>query len=196
MTSKFNLPAALAVLRTSHRAKLDDLLLEFTEEGNLLAIQALLDAGANVNAQGPSGWTSLHRAAYNGSTSIAGFLIDEKAQLEIQDIGGRTALHLAALQGHTKTTVSLITQGANVDAKDNDGRTPLHLAALRGQTPTVEALIAIGAAIDGKDNEGWTPQDLAARERHACTSAAFLQHPESPLALDNVRAALQALQHG
>lgn len=62
--------------------------------GNLKAVERLLEAGADINAQSESGRTALHAAALWGRTEIAARLLALGANPNIEDRKGRKALGL------------------------------------------------------------------------------------------------------
>ena len=66
-------------------------------------IQALLDAGANVNLANRSGFTPLMHAAERGSTDAAKILIKSGASTSAKSRRGQTALRIAELRQHEDT---------------------------------------------------------------------------------------------
>jgi len=56
--------------------------------------------GAQVNAPGNNGKTSLNLASRDGHLTIVEFLVENGGHLEAMDDQGNTALHYAARQGH------------------------------------------------------------------------------------------------
>jgi ankyrin repeat protein len=65
------------------------------------AIQQLLTAGADVNAQDNDGWTPLHLAASHECSEIHSILIDGGANIVAQDKFRQTPLHFAASESST-----------------------------------------------------------------------------------------------
>ena len=70
-------------------------------DGHTDVVKALLDANAQVDAQGPDGRTALMVAAENGHTGVVKALLDANAPVDAQDELGRRALDYAAWNGHT-----------------------------------------------------------------------------------------------
>ena len=68
--------------------------------GQLEIAEALLDAGANVNARQQDAYTPLHAAAANGDERLARLLLDYGADRGLQLDDGRTAADLASEEGH------------------------------------------------------------------------------------------------
>lgn len=81
------------------------------------AVRALLNKGANVNAQSIMGETALMLAARNGRLSIVNALLDTDAALEITNRDGKTALHIAAAWGATDAVRALVQAGADINAR-------------------------------------------------------------------------------
>ncbi len=78
------------------------------QQASIAALQVLLDAGADVNAQGPmvtgqgsrfggrrTGQTALHGAAGWGWDEVVKFLVDSGARIDLRDTQGRTAYDIA-----------------------------------------------------------------------------------------------------
>lgn len=120
--------------------------------------QALLDAGANINQEGPVGNTPLTAAcSQTNSVEIVEFLISHGANVNQRGYNGTSPLYQAIRKGRTLIAEVLIKNGADVKTKNADGETPLHYAALNGMKSTAELLLAHGAEINARDIEGKTP---------------------------------------
>ena len=138
-----------------------------TGDGDLAGVQALLDAGAKVDAV-DEGWTPLMVAASNGHKEIANLLIANGANVNAKDAAGRTPLYNASWNSHWETAELLIAKGANVNAKDSMVQlTSLHFAATEGQKNIVELLVAKGADVDAANMVGGTPLMNAAWHGHS-----------------------------
>ncbi|EAY17245.1 ankyrin repeat protein, putative [Trichomonas vaginalis G3] len=125
-------------------------------------LEYFISNGADINAEGKYGCTSLHLAASNNWKETAEILISNGADINAKDDYGWTPLHYAASNNSKETAEILISNGADINAKDEDGRTPLHYAARENRKETAEILISNGADINAKDEDGWIPLHLAA----------------------------------
>ena len=147
--------------------------------GDIAAVSALIDGGADVNEKDKDGWTPLHIAADKGQTEIALALIKARADVNAKDEDGWTPLHSAAFLGQTEIALALIKAGADIHGTDRDGWTPLHLAACKGQTETIIALIHAGAYLKATDNKGNTALDVA-RQYKKWEAVSILENPPPP----------------
>lgn len=151
-------------------------LIEAAEAGDLATLEALIKAGADVNARDYIGETALMHAALNGNVAIVKALIDAGADVnaatsEWTDLATRrwTALMLAAEYSHPDVVEALIQGGADVNARDSNGKTALMYAAEIGDVAVVKALIQAGADVNAA-TRGWA--ELATRRWTALMFAA------------------------
>ena len=118
--------------------------------GSTAAVEALVQAGANVNAVTSSGNTALHFAAQKNRVECIVALIAAGADIDARDRDGFTPL-LAAIvygQGHEASILTLIQHGADVNLASFSGMTPLSVAlGLEVGEACVVALIEAGADV-------------------------------------------------
>ena len=97
--------------------------------GNLPAVKALVECGAQINVQDSAGRPALHIAIFNlgeeDSGDLIDYLLDNGADPNTLDLEGGSALHYAVLRGDPKIVERLIKAGANVNQVDSDSDTPL-----------------------------------------------------------------------
>ena len=115
-------------------------------------VQALVLAGADVNAVDRAGRSPLMRSSTSGNGRITRTLIDAGADLNQRDRAGMTPLAKACYKGHVNVVQALIDARADVDPSDETGSTPLIRASSIGNELLVEALIKGGANVNAKDN--------------------------------------------
>ena len=121
------------------------------KKGDVAAVAAALDAGADVNE--PDGTaTPLYHAVRRGHLAAAKLLIERGA-----DVNRTTKLGPPLMAAVTKEMIDLITlllaNGADPNA-DVKGETVLHVAAGRGCLSCVKALVEAGANV----NAVWTQE--------------------------------------
>ena len=137
--------------------------------GDLHAVRALLQEGADVNAAHGDGMSALHWAAERGDAEMVAALVQAGAAVDaVTRIGHYTPLHVASTGGHARVIERLVEAGADVSATTStSGVTPLHLAAAAGSAATVGALLDHGADADARESAwGQTPLMFAsARDR-------------------------------
>ena len=103
--------------------------------GNVDRVQALIDAGADVDARNHKGQTALHCAAKAGFVDIVTRLLEHQADVNARDAQGQTPL-AAALRSTVKDKPRLlavarllVAAGADCQLADSQGRTPLQIAS-------------------------------------------------------------------
>ncbi len=158
--------------------------------GYLDLMKALLERGANVNAQlgeklwfrsftndytwvDPAGATAFWRAAQSSDTAAMRLLVEHGADPKIPTKSGETPLMAAAGIGwaanwSVNAPVPLIDAvkycvelGNDVNAVDNRGYTALHGAAYRGNNEMVNYLVEKGAKVTARSKAGDSVADMA-----------------------------------
>ena len=154
-------------------------------------IKALLDRGANPNAQVNTtpfrgfyqvsanwvnfdGQTAFIRAALSGDVTLMRLLLEHGADPNIKTYEGSTALMAAAgLNWVVAQTFSrsddeyleaaklCLDKGADINAVNKQGFTAMHGAANRGFDKMVQLLADRGSKLDVKDSQGRTPMNYA-----------------------------------
>jgi len=165
-------------------APLQAQLTEAARAGDVAAVRASLDRGADVNAAEGDGITALHAAAEVGHVEIVEILLARGANVAAATrIGAYQPLHVAALGAHADVAEALLEAGADADAvTSNTGVTPLHLAAgAVDGAETVEVLLEHGADANARESSsGQTPLMFAAAENRADAIRVLLRAGADP----------------
>ena len=143
------------------------------KRGEVVAIAAALDAGADVNVSDGTA-TPLYFAVRRGHLAAAKLLIERGA-----DVNAETKLGSALLAAVTKSKIELINllleKGANPNAVFN-GSTVLHAAAELTCLDCLKALVAAGADVNALTGEMESPLHLARRLGNRDTAEYLLAH--------------------
>lgn len=121
-------------------------LIKASINGNSLAVQKLIDAGANINEPDSKGYNALFYAIEQGQLEIVKILIGKGANLESKDLQGLTPLTFAVYYtfpnpNSIDVIKLLIKSGANINAKNHEGDTVLDFALSAAQWDIVDDLI-------------------------------------------------------
>ncbi|MGB8167473.1 MAG: ankyrin repeat domain-containing protein, partial [Chthoniobacteraceae bacterium] len=145
-------PAALLGLLRADLAEIDEplaLLRNFTAtstpeqmDAELKIAQALIAAGANVEALDRERSTPLHYAAMSPQPGVAMALIRAGGKVNAQSAAGLTPLHNAALFASPETVTALLEAGAEPEGRSVlIGVPPLLMAVTRGDARIVTVLL-------------------------------------------------------
>jgi ankyrin repeat protein len=97
--------------------------------GEPRVVEALLSAGADVNATDTVSRSALSWAAEEGDIDIVQLLLKGKADVRNTTENSKyTPLHFAAMKGNKAVVVLLLDAKAEINARNKSGETPLKLA--------------------------------------------------------------------
>ncbi len=132
--------------------------------GDLAAIQALQDAGADLDHRDDFEMTALHFVAYHGHQDVVHFLLASGANINAQNTNGYSALMLAIGQDHFTIIDTLLEHHANINLVanvldehlDRKGRTigcleretALSISLVAGNCELVNRLVLAGAEVN------------------------------------------------
>ena len=129
------------------------------QQGNIQAIEKMIQDGVNIAPKDPQGRTPLMCAIAFGKNEILELLINAGASIDSRDIMNKTALHYAAERNNSRAINILIKAGLDVDTRGfdspNDGpseSTALHIAAQCKALEAATALINNGADVNALTN--------------------------------------------
>jgi len=134
-----------------------------TQSKNVSVVQALIQAGANVNAKMTGNVTplmlSLDMAFGQPESAMA--LIRAGADVNVADADGDTALIIAATESSNDVFQTLLEKGANPNARGMNGETALHWIAMNALLDRGKLLLEHGADPTLRNSAGKTPYDDA-----------------------------------
>jgi ankyrin repeat protein len=123
----------------------DAALIKASQAGDIKAVQALIDKGANINAKRADGASALIQASMEDHLDVVQTLLAKGADINAKNRSGESALKVASMLGYSDVVQLLIAKGADVNAKDNDGLSAIMSAAKEGNLDVVEILERAGA---------------------------------------------------
>ena len=114
------------------------------EEGDTLAVQAMIDAGMDPNVPSSDGTTALQAAVSAGRLDTVRTLIAAGGDVHVKDHNRDTLLHYAVAGGDIPMMEALSGAGLEVDSINWYGTTPLMWAANAGKTGATAFLLSRG----------------------------------------------------
>jgi hypothetical protein len=150
------------VLAQNPKQELNDQLFEAARKGDAVAVRALLDKGADVNAKFRYGTTALFKAAERGNTEVVKVLLARGADVTVKDtFYSATAITWALSNKHVEVVRSLLEKSADSVGEVlmtgvSDGNVEFVRVALErgGLKPdTLTSALASATAGDNKNDE-------------------------------------------
>ena len=125
--------------------------------GNMFAVEIMLDYGAHLDSKINTGASMLHLAIKKKHVEIAKYLMKKGVEVNTFDNVLKTPLHLAASCESTESIKALLVYGANVNAGNYDKNTALHISAYRCHMEAMNILMKSGASLTLKNQYDKTP---------------------------------------
>ncbi len=151
-------------------------LIDAVKNGDKVALRALLQKKADVNATEPDGSTALQWASYRDDLESADLLIRAGAKVNAANDLGVTPLWPASENGSSAMVRKLLEAGANPNAALLAGETPLMVAARSGYPEVVEQLLAKGANVNAHGSRAQTALMWAAAQKHPDVVKVLITH--------------------
>ena len=121
-------------------------LMHAARSGQIAAVRALVEAGADVDAQeGWNGQSALMWASAEGHVPVVEALLAAGADIRARSNSGATPLLFGTRKGSMGAVHALLAAGADVNESRPDGAAPLLVAVVNGHEDLVDLLLAAGA---------------------------------------------------
>lgn len=130
------------------------------ERNHFEIAEALIQAGADVNAVDQHRTPALIWAVVYRNIEIVRLLIQSKANIDAQEINGETPLH-HAVRNHSEPIIKLLVKhSTSLNIQNVEGEPPLLSAGGRGSITVAKLLVEAGADPFVKDNNGRSAFDI------------------------------------
>jgi ankyrin repeat protein len=157
---------AMGQVATSTRL---DALTDAVAGGDIPAVGALLEGGADPSTLQVDGSTALHWAIYRDDPEMVDLLVRSGADVDVANREGLTPIAMASMNGSAAIIRSLLDAGADASTPGSNGVTTVMLAARSGNPDSIRMLAASGVDINAKED---------ARETNALMWAAEQGHED------------------
>ena len=108
---------------------------------NFMAVNLLLDNGADANTAAAVGYTPLYMAVMKGNQNLVKLFLEKNALVNTQNTDGDSPLYTAVINGFFDITKLLVKKGSNINLQNKEGRTPLFLGVKNNQKQLIKLLI-------------------------------------------------------
>jgi ankyrin repeat protein len=116
-------------------------------------VQMMMDAGADVNAQGGQYGNALQAASWRGHEKVVQLLMDAGADINAQGGQYGNALQATSVAGYEKVVQMLMDAGVDVNAQGGQYGNVLYAASVAGHEKVVQMLIGAGADINAQGGQ-------------------------------------------
>ena len=129
---------------------------DYSDSSSSGIVRSLLEAGAAVNSQDSSGWSSLAVACRYGSYKAVELLIQYGADVQLSTIDRYTPLMIACHYRHEDIAALLLNSQADPNLLNDKSNTALMIACHQQLAQTVSLLLSCGADPNLQSDKGWT----------------------------------------
>lgn len=132
------------------------------QNGHVEVIRALVEAGAEVDAEDRDGDRAAHHAAFGDEPAALRALGAAAADLNARNRRRQTPLHIAVNKGHLGVVRTLLQLAVHPALQDSEGDTPLHDAISKKRDDMLTLLLEHGADMTLTNNNGFNALHHAA----------------------------------
>ncbi|HLK48554.1 MAG TPA: ankyrin repeat domain-containing protein [Bryobacteraceae bacterium] len=129
-------------------------LIKAVRAGDITAVHAMIQRGANVNEPEANGTTALHWAAYQEDVPMVKSLLAAGAKVRVANEFGSSPMQEAAIAGNSEIIRLLLAAGADADSANAEGQTALMAVARTGNVEAAKLLLNAGAHVNAVENFG------------------------------------------
>ncbi|CAH0700527.1 unnamed protein product [Spodoptera exigua] len=132
------------------------------QNGHVEVIRALVEAGADVDAEDRDGDRAAHHAAFGDEPAALRALAVASADLNARNRRRQTPLHIAVNKGHLGVVRTLLQLAVHPSLQDSEGDTPLHDVISKKRDDMLTLLLEHGADMTLTNNNGFNALHHAA----------------------------------
>lgn len=127
-----------------NQEELNERMYEAIDTKSVLAIEMLLEQGAEFNSEyctEPTLQVLLINAAFRGYAKVVKSIVDTGININFKDSTDMSPLHIAAWRDEPKIVQMLIEAGADVNMKGLQDMTPFQFTAMSGKSKSARILL-------------------------------------------------------
>ena len=143
-------------------------------------VDALMQAGADVDQTTPSHGSPLLLACQNNNETIINLLLAAQADPNKASSHGYTPLFQASYNGNVRVARLLLEAKAEPNVTEHSGATPLFVASQNNHDEIVSLLLTAGANLNMATNDGATPLFMASQQGHSTIVSLLLNARADP----------------
>ncbi|XP_061707251.1 E3 ubiquitin-protein ligase MIB1 [Cydia pomonella] len=157
------------------------------QNGHLEVIRALVEAGADADAEDRDGDRAAHHAAFGDEPSALRALAAAGADLNARNRRRQTPLHIAVNKGHLGVVRTLLQLAVHPSLQDSEGDTPLHDAISKKRDDMLTLLLEHGADMTLTNNNGFNALHHAALRGNPSAMKIMLGKLPRPWIVDDAK---------
>ncbi|XP_046961355.1 E3 ubiquitin-protein ligase MIB1 [Vanessa cardui] len=157
------------------------------QNGHVEAVRALVEAGAEADAEDRDGDRAAHHAAFGDESAALRVLASAGADLNARNRRRQTPLHIAVNKGHLAVVRTLLQLGVHPSLQDSEGDTPLHDAISKKRDDILTLLLDHGADMTLTNNNGFNALHHAALRGNPSAMKIMLGKLPRPWIVDDAK---------
>ncbi|XP_013133451.1 PREDICTED: E3 ubiquitin-protein ligase mib1 [Papilio polytes] len=157
------------------------------QNGHVEVIRALVEAGAEADAEDRDGDRAAHHAAFGDEPAALRALAAAGADLNARNRRRQTPLHIAVNKGHLGVVRTLLQLAVHPSLQDSEGDTPLHDAISKKRDDILTLLLDHGADMTRTNNNGFNALHHAALRGNPSAMKIMLGKLPRPWIVDDAK---------